>query len=270
MKTDERNGARLMRIVHSVPRTAGRLGLRIASLALALLPCGTAAVGSNGPSVAASQTAEAPFAPSPAEANHAAWDRLAVLDGSACREKLAQSGVRFRALPDQSAPNDEGCGIPHGVLVTQGPLGIKYSPPLQVDCSLALELGAIERAIQEQANEQLGSPVVKVNVFGSYSCRKVRGGVSGNLSEHAVGNAIDIGGFVPRRGGAISVARDYLPMQPEAPHAKSRFLRAVFRALQAEKSITYVIGPETRADHHDHIHIDRAPRWWQSSPFLGE
>jgi len=267
METDEPNGGGVRRAAVSRPRF-DTVTLGAASLAFALLPCGSTSFGSSNPSVAASQTAEAPAAGVREEANHAAWDRLAGLDGTACREKLGAAGVRFRAMPDQAEPNEEGCGIPHGVQVTQGPSGIKYSPPLKIDCSLALELPAIERAIQQEAGEQLGSPITRVNVFGSYSCRKVRGGVSGNLSEHAVGNAIDIGGFVPRRGAAISVERDYLPLQAEAPHAKSRFLRAVFRALSAEKGITYVIGPETRADHHDHIHIDRAVRWWQF-PFFG-
>jgi hypothetical protein len=41
--------------------------------------------------------------------------------------------------------------------------------------------------------------------------------------------------------------------------------RAVLLA-SAAAGLTYVIGPETRADHHDHIHVDRAEPWWQVRP----
>jgi hypothetical protein len=183
-----------------------------------------------------------------------------MLDGKACREDLASRGVRFRALPDELEPNEQGCGIPHGVLVAEGPTGIRYTPPLRVDCSFALELGAIEASIQKEANEHLGTRIAKVTTFGTYSCRKARGSVRGNLSEHAVGNAMDIGGFTPKGGRAILVLRDYHPFE-EPPDEKSRFLRSIFRALRAEEGLTTVIGPETRDDHRDHIHVDRGPRW---------
>jgi hypothetical protein len=203
---------------------------------------------------------EVPLSKSP----HPEWDRLASFDGVACREKLVSLGVQFRALPDAPAPDAHGCGIPHGVLVTRGPTGIAYSPPLQIDCSLALELPAIEAAVQEQAGQYLSTSIRGINTFGTYSCRDVRGGFTGRLSEHAVGDAIDLGAFIPRRGAVVSVARDYRPFQ-DAPGAAGLFLRGVFRALRADSGLTYVIGPETRADHHDHIHVDRAEPWWGRS-----
>ena len=175
---------------------------------------------------------------------------------------MAELGARFRTLPDQPAPDEHGCGIPHGVLVQQGPTGIIYTPSLQIDCSLALELGGIERAIQDQAAAHLGSEIQSVTTFGTYSCRNIRGPYSGKLSEHALGNAIDIGAFAPRKGRVVNVARDYRPGQ-EAPNEQSLFLRGVFRALRQDGGLTYVIGPETRADHHDHFHVDRAEPWWQ-------
>jgi len=193
------------------------------------------------------------------------WDRLASVDGAACRQRLVEQHVQFRILPDQAAPDAHGCGIPHGVLVQRGPTGISYAPPLQIDCSLALELTAIERAIQEQAEAHLASTIRNVTTFGTYSCRKVRGGWTGKLSEHAFGNAIDLGAFAPLKGRPVVVARDYRPDQ-DAPDDRSLFLRGIFRALRQDPGLTYVIGPETRADHHDHIHVDRAEPWWQVRP----
>jgi hypothetical protein len=237
-------------------------GFSFAAPLFMLLPCGA------GPSRTEGRApSDAAGAPTLAEeqGNRRAWDRLVTLDGKACREDLAARGVRFRSLPDELEPNEQGCGIPHGVLVTAGPTGIRYTPALRVDCSFALELPAIESAIQKEANENLGTRITKITTFGTYSCRKARGSVRGNLSEHAVGNAMDIGGFTPKVGKPISVLRDYHPFE-ESPDDRSRFLRAIFRALREQEGLTTVIGPENRDDHRDHIHVDRAPRWWTVAP----
>jgi hypothetical protein len=193
--------------------------------------------------------------------SHREWELVAAADGAACRAELAALGMRFRELPDRTEPDAQGCGIPHGVLVSKGPLGITYSPPLQIDCTLAKELPWIEEVIQRQAEQHLGSPIKQVSTVGTFSCRKVRGGFTGRLSEHAVGNAIDFGGFVPRRGATLNVGRDYRPLE-DSPGARGLFLRGVFWELRAHGGLTHVIGPETRADHHDHIHIDRGEPWW--------
>ena len=192
---------------------------------------------------------------------HREWELVAAADGAACRAELAALGIRFRELPDRREPDAQGCGIPHGVIVTRGPLGLTYAPPLQIDCTLAKELASIEQVIQEKAEEHLGSSIKQVVTVGTYSCRRVRGGFTGRLSEHAVGNAIDFGGFVPRRGSTVSVGRDYRPLE-DSPSARGRFLRGVFWGLRGRGRLTHVIGPETRSDHHDHIHVDRGEPWW--------
>src|SRR5688572_29876620 len=147
---------------------------------------------------------------------HREWELVAAAGGAACRAELAALGIQFRELPDRAEPDAQGCGIPHGVIVSKGPLGLTYSPPLQIDCTLAKELPWIEEVIQQQAEQHLGSRIKQVSTVGTFSCRKVRGGFTGRLSEHAVGNAIDFGGFVPRRGTPVTVGRDYRP-QEEAP-----------------------------------------------------
>ena len=263
----------------SLPRVARPRwkGLSFVAPLFMLLPCGAGPLRTEGPP--SGDVAGSPPVAEEQPSNRQAWNRLATLDGKACREDLAARGVRFRSLPDELEPNEQGCGIPHGVLVTAGPTGIRYTPALRVDCSFALELPAIESAIQKGANENLGTSITKVTTFGTYSCRKAKGSVRGNLSEHAVGNAMDIGGFTPKIGKPISILRDYHPFEeaPDDPGKshpsgcseaapagddRSRFLRAIFRALRGEGGLTTVIGPETRDDHRDHIHVDRAPRWW--------
>jgi hypothetical protein len=219
----------------------------------------------SGPPVTLAKAAVAPNRATFTDRVTSEWDRLSSIDGAACRQRLVEQHVQFRNLPDQTAPDEHGCGIPHGVVVQRAPSGITYAPPLQIDCSLALELPAIERAIQDQAAAHLASAIRNVTTFGTYSCRKVRGGWTGKLSEHAFGNAIDFGAFAPTKGRLVSVARDYRPEQ-DAPDDRGLFLRGIFRALRQDAGLTYVIGPETRADHHDHIHVDRAEPWWQARP----
>jgi hypothetical protein len=229
----------------------------------AFLRCGgvssiDASAGSKAP-----DRSPPPSAPEPIV--RAEFDRIASYDGAACRKGLDEMGVRFRPMPDRSEPDARGCGIPHGVVVTRGPSGIVYAPALTIDCSLALELPLIENAIQEQAKEYLGAPIKKITSFGTYSCRNVRGGLRDRLSEHALGNAIDFGAFVPARGSVVSVQRDYRPVDgPVDP--PSRFLHALFAALESSDGLTHVIGPATRADHQDHIHVDRGASWWRSAP----
>ncbi|MCP6757151.1 extensin family protein, partial [Klebsiella pneumoniae] len=54
-----------------------------------------------------------------------------------------------------------------------------------------------------------GQAVTQINSMGSYSCRGMNGAWGAPLSEHAFGNAIDIGGFVLADGREIAIVRDW-------------------------------------------------------------
>lgn len=187
------------------------------------------------------------------------WAQIAAHDGAQCRADLTAAGVRFRALPDRTAPDARGCGIPHGVVVTRGPTGIVYDAPLVIDCSLARDLPQIEAAIQEAATMHLGHPITRIGTLGTFSCRTMRG--YGMLSEHALGNAIDMARFVPSRGGAVTVVRDYDGGAPMPRTERGMFLRQLELALRGIPSLTYVLGPWYDSNHRDHFHVDRGWRW---------
>ena len=146
------------------------------------------------------------------------------------------------------------------MVVARGPKGIAYEPPLQVDCSFALRLPAIEGAIQEAARAHLGQPITRVGTFGTFACRPTRGYAS-LLSEHAFGNAADLARFTPRRGEAAVVVCDYDRDAPRGP--RGRFLREVEARLRGLDGVSRVIGPRDNARHRDHFHVDRAWRWWR-------
>lgn len=190
------------------------------------------------------------------------WLHLASDDGATCRAALRAAGVRFSAMPDRAVPDARGCGIPHGVVVTRGPTGIVYDAPLVIDCSLARQLPAVEAAIQDAATAHLGARITRVGTYGTFSCRPIRGW-SGNLSEHAFGNAIDLARFSPRRGPAAVVVQHY-QRDAEVPDTpRGRFLREVENRLRSLEGVAHVIGPRHNDAHRDHFHIDRAWRWWR-------
>jgi hypothetical protein len=192
------------------------------------------------------------------------WDHIVQASGDDCRAKLTESGAKFRAVPDVGKPNRNGCGIPRGVLLTRGPTGIQYSPPLSIDCSLALRLGDIERVIQEEAEEHLGAPVVRITTLGSYACRGVVGrlkGWSGGISEHSFGNAIDLATFQTKKGKIASVLRSYQPGTPEPSSVEGRFLRSVLRQVRKGAGLR-VLGPDFDASHRDHFHVDAGSSPW--------
>ena len=198
------------------------------------------------------------------KADHAKrqWENLSSVDGAQCREDLKKTGAVFRSVPDRNKPDQNGCGIPHGVIVTKGPTGITYAGPLLIDCSLALALPAVEKVIQEEAVKHLGEPITRVTTLGSYSCRNIRGWRE-RISQHAIGNAMDMAAFSTKRGQKASVMRDY-EMGVEAPlTARGRFLRAIYSRLWSEGGVTRVLGPEWDAAHRDHFHLDRGLRSWR-------
>jgi hypothetical protein len=192
------------------------------------------------------------------------WDHVVSASDGECVAALTATGAKFRALPEVAAPNARGCGIPRGVLLSRGPTGITYSPPISIDCSLALRLVEIEQIVQEEARTHLDGPIHRVATLGSYACRKVVGRLAGwsdGISEHSFGNAVDIARFDPKKGRGASVLKFYEPDADEPKTAEGRFLRSVQRRVRREAGVR-VLGPNFDASHRDHLHIDAgSPRW---------
>jgi hypothetical protein len=71
---------------------------------------------------------------------------------------------------------------------------LAYATPLQVAASFAPRLAAFERIVAELANRYYGRPPDRILHLGARACRSVRGRPD-RLSEHALGNALDVSGF---------------------------------------------------------------------------
>ena len=175
-------------------------------------------------------------------------------DFPACRAALDAAGVRYTALPPRDAPGQ--CGYTDGIRLTAGGArAIGFAPTgLGTSCPVAAALSAWEwHVVQPSAQALLGARVVSIDHFGSYSCRRIYGRDSGNWSEHASANAVDIAGFRLSDGRRISVVRDW-----QGDGAPARFLHAVRDGACDLFSTT--LSPDYNAAHRDHLHLDQANR----------
>ena len=175
-------------------------------------------------------------------------------EGPRCQALLGRAGIRFTALPARRGGAQ--CGYDQAVrLRTGGALEIDYSPAgLGTNCAVAAALALWEwHVVQPAAQRHFGSPVERIEHFGSYSCRRLYGRDSGAWSEHETANAVDIAGFVLADGTRISLVRDW-----DDNGERGRFLREV-RDGACDLFAT-VLSPDYNAAHRDHFHFDQADR----------
>lgn len=114
----------------------------------------------------------------------------------ACLRVAKQHNVDFEPLePVKKGP----CGDPSPVALKRikGPNGVTFSPPAKLNCEMVAALADWVRAdLQRVAKKHLGRRIKTISVMSDYSCRNAYGRRRTRLSEHALANAIDIGGFV--------------------------------------------------------------------------
>ncbi len=164
-----------------------------------------------------------------------------------CRAGLAREGVRFKALPDRSFGN--GCSAFGAVQLLD--IGTPVANLGAMTCPLARQFARWSReAMQPAARAWLGSPVVRVESLGTYSCRPVNSRPGARLSEHGRANAVDVAAFVLADGRRITVKEGWTGGGEDV----RRFLRAVHSAGCRRFGI--VLGPDADAFHRDHLHFD--------------
>jgi len=119
-----------------------------------------------------------------------------------------------------------------------------------ITCPVASNLTLWAREVRALAQRHLRSDLVRLESYGTYSCRSVNSRPGARLSEHAYANAVDIAAFVLKDGRRITVKAGW-----NGGDASVRtFLREAHRAGCRRFAIT--IGPDGDAYHADHIHMD--------------
>jgi hypothetical protein len=160
-----------------------------------------------------------------------------------CLAFLREQGVDF--APATQRPPERRCTIETPIRLGEP----RLSPPGPImDCPVALSFELWRRqSAAPQSRRLLGTDLARIDHFGTYACRNIRG--SDRQSEHATAKAIDIAGFRFADGRRITVARDW-----RDAGASAAFLAAVQR--DACRIFHTVLSPDYNAAHADHLHLD--------------
>ena len=151
---------------------------------------------------------------------------------------------------------------------------VPYGRPVRVVDAFVPKLERFDTVVAEVAVAHYGRAPAKLRHFGALACRRVRGS-QGRLSEHALGNAIDLAGFtfarmkpgetapvaLPeelRERFEVSVEQHWDGGESPAEALHQRFLHALVARVQEDDVFRGVIGPG-REGHANHLHFDQSP-----------
>lgn len=163
---------------------------------------------------------------------------------------------------------------PELTFVSYAGSAVRYGRPVRVADAFVPRLELFDTLVAEVAIAHYGRAPSTVRHFGALACRRVRGS-QGRLSEHALGNAIDVAGFAFARKKAGEPAPTTVPVELHKPFVVSvekhwdggaslaealhqRFLRALVARVQEDDVFRGVIGPG-REGHANHLHFDQSP-----------
>lgn len=179
---------------------------------------------------------------------------------SACQAELLELGAVF--TPTSHAPESpEGfpnllCEIEDPVLL-YGPIngvGLEYidgsDGPVRVGCETAMSIVGSAAVAQSLGVETM------VHI-GAYNCRTISG--SSNLSQHGLGRALDIWGFVLASGEEFTVLDDWEDGNPNPGTPGGQLLRGFTDQVWMMSLWNIILTPEFNAAHDDHFHVDTTP-----------
>lgn len=170
----------------------------------------------------------------------------------ACRRALEAAGVVAEAAA--AFNGDAQCILEDPVALQAvgahtGDVGLPGRPTLE--CRFAAVFGDwLREVVNPVAASLLGAHVDAVITGPGHQCRSRPGG---KLSEHGLGNAIDITAIRLIDGRSIRIEG-----MADAEGPEREFLRAI--SASACGYFTTVLGPGSDADHSDHLHVDMAER----------
>jgi len=171
--------------------------------------------------------------------------------GDDCRDELAQLGAGFSVSEDI-----KGTGVCHvakpvqlrSVLTSAGRVELPGTPLL--NCAFAQQfvvwLSDVAAPLIAGAR---GARIASLSTGTSYQCRTRNGDLSGKISEHAFGNAIDIAGITLTNQRRIEITAASDPQDPD---------RRLLGALRASACgyFSTVLGPGADGAHASHFHLD--------------
>lgn len=162
-------------------------------------------------------------------------------------------------------------------LVSYRGSALRYAGSVLVDPAFRERLGRFEQLVAETAREVYGREPQLVRHYGAFSCRSTRNRKH-VVSEHALGNALDLVGFdfgsarssqpVPdgipkqlRLPFQVRVARHWQPSRRSdaAAAVHARFFSLLTARLRERPDIFRSMFGPGHGGHDDHLHLDAAP-----------
>lgn len=166
-----------------------------------------------------------------------------------CEAQLRKLGAEFQR--EEPLKGENGCGIDAPYTLDQIIPGVSLTPASQMRCDTALALALWTDTVVVPAAEALPDDVTltKINHGSTYVCRRRNNRATGKMSEHSIGNAVDVMSFEFE-------GHDPIPVSPRAGDGtvEEAFQRAVRGG--ACLHFTTVLGPGSNASHADHLHLD--------------
>lgn len=167
-------------------------------------------------------------------------------------QKLIQVSAYVQPAREINGPSI--CGLKRPFKVTalaKGAVSLKSTGTLGCPMIASLDRWVTE-VMQPVAQARFGQPVTEIRSASTYGCRSVNFRPGAKLSEHAFGNAIDIGTFMLADGREVKIVRDWTRGDEQA--------KAFLRELHAGACdhFTTVLGPGSDAMHYNHFHFDLA------------
>lgn len=172
----------------------------------------------------------------------------------ACRRELKRMGVIFSDKPRIS--NGPSCGIDYPISLQglSGNIGVR--PAVTLNCQVTLAFAKwVKNELAPSARYRYWSGVRTIVPLGGYSCRRMNNSRQryNPMSEHAHGNAIDVGKFVLKNGHEIDVRKKGL-----FSFREGRLLKAV--RSDSCRYFNTVLGPGSNPEHWNHFHFDLRSR----------
>lgn len=169
---------------------------------------------------------------------------------------LSQKLVRVSSYvqPSREIDGPGICGLKQPFKVTalaNGSVALRSTGTL--GCPMIASLDKwVSEVVQPVAQARFGQQVVEISSAGTYGCRPVNHRAGAKLSEHAFGNAIDVGVFKLSDGREVKIVRDWARGDDQS----RSFLRELHEG--ACDHFTTVLGPGSDALHYNHFHLDLA------------
>lgn len=235
--------------MHRISGVARRSPERLAATALVWLLCATGLAQGAAPEVSLlpqSRPASLTTVPSTVSdvSQQASASKLSLaIQGSVCGA-AAIKGTALKRIEEGT----RGCGISEPVRITSAS-GVDLSPAAVIDCETAQALNTWVAETAKPAFRGTGGGLAELRVAAGYSCRTRNRQPGAKMSEHSLGQAIDISAFEFRNGNMVTVLDGW-------NGSSSATLKQIHSA--ACGIFGTVLGPRSDRFHRSHFHFDTA------------